>query len=104
LARSSTDDVTADGKLAARLRRRAHPHWRDARGHRRLINMPLMSAGIQAVILVRGESNARPRQPFRPKAPPTSVWSRPSSAAAPLSVRLGVATTRQWSAAPSPTT
>ena len=62
-------EVTADGKLAVLAidealfaRTGATPEDTDG-----LINMPLMSAGIQAVVLVRGESNGDVRVSLRSK-------------------------------------
>jgi bifunctional oligoribonuclease and PAP phosphatase NrnA len=62
-------EVTADGKLAVlafddALLARTGATAEDTDG---LINMPLMSAGIQAVILVRGESNGDVRVSLRSK-------------------------------------
>jgi phosphoesterase RecJ-like protein len=62
-------EVTADGKLAVlafddALLARTGATPEDTDG---LINMPLMSAGIQAVILVRGESNGDVRVSLRSK-------------------------------------
>jgi phosphoesterase RecJ-like protein len=61
--------VTADGKLAVlnlddALLARTGATPEDTDG---LINMPLMAAGIQAVVLVRGESNGEVRVSLRSK-------------------------------------
>jgi phosphoesterase RecJ-like protein len=62
-------DVTADGKLAVlafddALLARTGATPEDTDG---LINMPLMSAGIQAVVLVRGEASGEVRVSLRSK-------------------------------------
>ena len=104
------DGDGSDGRRQARrprLRRRAaRPHRRDGGGHRRAdqhaADVGRHPGGRSWCAASRTATSA---SACGPRAPPTSAWSRPSSAAAATPTRRAspAATTRRWSAATSST-